>query len=139
MIEVLVVGTMIVGVTVAVCCGPTVRLKSRSYAIGSASPLLLSMITDQAPLISWSFSVGLFRSVCTSREIKNQVTTMLITEVRHPASIVYPNIQLRRLKGRRECYNMCLLGILTKGQTERSKSCATRNNTFEVRHKGERI
>ena len=45
--------------TVLVDCGPTVREKSRSYAIGSPLPLLLRIRTDQSPEKSWSLSNGL--------------------------------------------------------------------------------
>ena len=38
-----------VGVKVVVCCGPTLRLKSRSYAMGSPFPLLLMIRIDQSP------------------------------------------------------------------------------------------
>lgn len=37
-------------VTVTVCCGPTERLKSRSYAIGVPFPLFEIMMSDQSPL-----------------------------------------------------------------------------------------
>jgi hypothetical protein len=47
-----------VGVYVLVDCGPTVREKSRSYAIGSPLPLLLRIRTDQSPDQSWSLSSG---------------------------------------------------------------------------------
>lgn len=47
-----------VGVYVLVDCGPTVREKSRSYAIGSPLPLLLRIRTDQPPEKSCSFSSG---------------------------------------------------------------------------------
>jgi len=47
-----------VGVYVLVDCGPTVREKSRSYAIGSPLPLLLRIRTDQSPEKSWFLSNG---------------------------------------------------------------------------------
>ena len=47
-------------------CGPTVRKKSRSYAIGCASPLLLMMIMDQPPEKSWSLSMGLREIISVS-------------------------------------------------------------------------
>lgn len=55
-----------VGVKVVVLCGLTVRTKSRSYAIGCASPLLLMIIMDQLPENSWSSSMGLCETISAS-------------------------------------------------------------------------
>lgn len=53
------IGTMTVGVIVKVLWGPTLRKKSRSYAIGEELPLLLIIRIDQSPVHSWSLSIGL--------------------------------------------------------------------------------
>lgn len=61
------IGTMTVGVTVRVLCGPTLRKKSRSYAIGLLLPLLLMIRIDQSPVHSWFLSIGLAK-VSINRE-----------------------------------------------------------------------
>jgi hypothetical protein len=45
--------------TVEVCCGPTVKEKSRMYAIAVPLLLLLRIKTDQAPETRFAFSMGL--------------------------------------------------------------------------------
>lgn len=47
--------------TVKVCCGPTVKEKSRTYAMGVPLLLLLKIKTDQGPETKFAFSMGLRR------------------------------------------------------------------------------
>ena len=49
---------MTVFVTVSVTCGPTVKVKSRSYANGLPLPLLPITRMVQLPELIWSFSRG---------------------------------------------------------------------------------